>query len=98
MTEDSKLTAELISGDYTNNTYIAHIKVLQDGEWVGDFYANFEKYRDKLVADWSTVKKGNGLYVDQEPPFWPVEVIAEELDERYELRDFEAVNSGPTDK
>lgn len=97
MTEDNKLSAELIRGEYSNNTYIAQIAVLEDGEWVGDFFANFEKRRDKLVADWSTLKKGNGLYVDEEPPFWPVEVVADELDDRYELREFMAVNSGPSD-
>jgi hypothetical protein len=92
------------------SAYIVHIKVLEDDEWIGDFFADFvegalrmgDENETVYVADWDSVKKGNGLYVDQEPPFWPVEDAAQTLnsgqfDEIAKNHSFKSINSGPRD-
>jgi len=82
------------------DTQHAHISVLDDGEWVGDFYASFHRRvrhgEVTYAADWTDVKGGNGIYVDDDPTFWPVEVAAEQLNETTR-ETFQAINSGPTD-
>jgi len=107
MADETELSAELYDTYTTNRRSIAkeitaHIKVLESGEWVGDFFATFTRKRvtgsDQYVADWASVTQGNGLYVDEEPPFWPVEEIADVLNEKYSLENFIAINSGPNDK
>lgn len=106
MAEEKQLSAELhdtySSGESTNRSELtAHIKVLEDGEWVGDFFATFTRQRlggsDKYVADWASLTQGNGIYTDSEPCFWPVQEISNELNEKYELQEFVALNSGPND-
>ena len=106
MEEQSELEAELVETYTTNRRSVAkeitaHINVLESGEWVGDFFTTFTKQRlggtDKYVADWDSLKQGNGIYTDQEPCFWPVQEIAKELNEKYELQEFVALDTGKND-
>ena len=83
----------------------AHIKVLDESnEWIGDFWVDFEKrprrdVTERYVADWDTIKSGgNGIYVDDDPCFWMVEAVVDDLQERYPLMRFETINSGKNDK
>jgi len=106
MEDKGRLTSEIKSVDFPphdirDNVYV-QINVQEDGEWVGDFWAVFERRRlggkDKYVADWGTVKSGgNGIYVDDHPNFWPVEEAVKELNNRFELQEFVALNTGPSD-
>ena len=106
MQAETKLTAELhdtySSGQNSSRSELtAHINVLEDGEWIGDFFATFTRQRlggtDKYVADWDSLKQGNGIYTDQQPCFWPVQEIAKELNEKYELQEFVALDTGKND-
>ena len=82
----------------------AHIKVLEDGLWVGDFWVDFDHRprRDadeRYVADWDTVKSGgNGIYVDDDPCFWMVESVVDELSARCPGATLTTIDSGSDDK
>ena len=96
---NTTLTAELHDTYDSQDGLNAHIKVLEDGEWIGDFFAEFTHYRGNLyTADWSDVKCGNGLYSHEHPPFWPVQEVAKELNKSHDNWDFKAINSGPNDR
>ena len=106
MAEETQLSAELHETYGSGNRQFrseltAQINVLEDGEWVGDFFATFTKQRlggsDKYVADWDSITQGNGIYTDSKPCFWPVEEIAKELNEKYELQEFVALDTGKDD-
>lgn len=101
---NTQLSAEVESVDSPNgvrDTAFVQITVREGGEWIGDFFATFTRKRlggeDKFVADWSDVSGGNGIYVEEQPPFWPVGEAAKELNQRFELKNFEALNTGPND-
>ena len=104
MTQQTKPTVVLHDSHELEDCISAHVKVLEDGEWVGDFWVDFEKRprRDtegRYVADWSTVKSGgNGIYVDSTPCFWMVESVVDELRERYVGMTLKTIDSGPNDR
>lgn len=90
--------------DHDGKVATAIITVVEDGEPVGRFTAQFiESARGELTADWSTVETGirEGIYSydDQsgEPPFWPVEEVVDELKEAHPHHEFGVINSGPND-
>ena len=102
---DEKPTVVLHDSIELSDKISAHIKVLDGGgEWVGDFWVNFEHRprrdrSDRYVADWDTIKSGgNGRYVDDDPCFWMVESIVSELRKRYAGMTFQTVDSGKNDK
>ena len=96
---NTTLTAELHDTSDSQDGLTAHINVLEDGEWIGDFFAEFTHYRDdRYTADWSDVKRGNGVYVDGHPTFWPVQEIVSELNETHDDMEFKAIDSGPNDR
>lgn len=103
---ENELTSELVrvseSGGDTPERVMAQISVLEDGEWVGDFFANFTRTplggEMRYVADWANISGGNGIYVDSQPTFWPVEETAPKLNEKYDDEEFVALDTGPTDK
>ena len=104
MTQQAKPTVVLHDSHEFADSISAHVKVLEDGEWVGDFWVDFEKRprrgtEERYVADWSTVKSGgNGIYVDSTPCFWMVESVVDELRKRYVGMTVKTIDSGPNDK
>ena len=104
MTQQTKPTVVLHDSHEFADSISAHVKVLEGGEWVGDFWVDFEKRprrdtEERYVADWSTVKSGgNGIYVDSTPCFWMVESVVDELRERYVGMALKTIDSGPNDK
>jgi len=98
MSDDTTLTAEVINSQENSEQVNAHVKVLEDNEWIGDFFVDFERRRDVFMADWGTVKSGgNGVYVDSGAPFWAVEEAADQLNEEHTHRVFDTIDSGPND-
>jgi hypothetical protein len=92
------------------SAYNVHIKVYEDEEWIGDFFVEFVEGPKRMgdsnetvyVADWENVKKGNGLYVEESPPFWPVEDAEQSLNAKQfspvrSNHSFKSINSGPND-
>jgi len=104
MTQQTKPTVVLHDSHESDDKISAHVKVLEDDEWVGDFWVNFEKRprRDqpnRYVADWDTIKSGgNGIYFDDDPCFWMVEEIVDELSARHNRMDFNTIDSGKNDR
>jgi len=104
-TATETLAAEVENVEHVTSSarekFIAHITVTEGCEWVGDFFAEFVRQHiggeRKYVADWDNLKSGNGIYVDEQPPFWTVEEVADELNGRFELQTIEALNTGPRD-
>ncbi len=105
-TESGELEASIVdhhTGSRSfRNELLVHISVSEDGDWIGDFWVEFTKERlggsDKYVADWDSVRSGgNGIYVDDQPPFWPVQEVVDKLNERYSLQEFVALNTAKGD-
>lgn len=76
------------------NAYNAHVKMLDDGEWVGDFFVDFvasvtrlegsadEDNKTVFVATPSDVRRGNGIYVDDNPDFELIERVSQLLNKK----------------
>lgn len=98
-------------GNKNKSAYLVHITVLEDDKWIGDFFADFVEGPLRLgddvnervyIADWDSIKRGNGLYVNQEPPFWPIEdavksLNSERFDKIHNNHSFKSINSGQGD-
>lgn len=72
------------SGD--KRVHVSVYEVNEDDEddgWVGTFWVDFEKTagrgRGAYVADWDSVKGGDGAYVHETGPWWAVEEAAKLL-------------------
>jgi hypothetical protein len=90
------LTAAVERIDDSGEDKLVQITVLAEGSWIGDFFVTFGFDGSRYVADWSAVCGGNGEYVDEQPPFWPVEAVADQLTNSTSS-EYVAINSGPDD-
>lgn len=97
MQQSEPITVELLNSEESLNGITAHVNVKESGEWVGDFYVDFEPMRDKHVADWSTIGGGNGIYVDREPTFQLVQDVADDVQEAHPDKQIDSIDSGPND-
>jgi hypothetical protein len=105
-TESTDLSANIKNVEKSTPTVRTDIRVeiavLEGGEQLGTFHVRFERRRardgDKFTADWGTVEDmGTGLYDECSPPFWPVQKVVEILEDRFELQEFQAIDTGPND-
>ena len=103
------LRAELEMVDPIKSTNRDNVNVqiaVYEGEGrLGDFFVTFTRKQiggeRAYTADRSDVQAGNGLYGPDSlgsPPWWAVEDVVENLEEKYELRSFRAIETGPNDK
>lgn len=95
--------------DKDKKAYNIHVKILEDNNWVGDFFIDFveavtrveENNKLVFVATPSDIKKGNGRYTDDKPDFELVREVSQILSEngasRYkdvrQNHDFKTVDS-----
>lgn len=95
--------------DKDKMAYNVHVKILEDDNWVGDFFIEFveavtrveENNKLVFVATPSDVKKGNGRYTEDEPDFGLITEVSQILSENGTIQyknvrpnhDFKAVKS-----
>lgn len=70
--------------------WAAVVVVYDGGEWIGDFTMTFERrFGSDYVADgYSSVRAGNGLYVEDDPMPWVLEQAALLVDRQKRFGDY----------